>query len=264
MPVRAEALEFLYNYPDGIIPLSKSGRKEALDNLTKARQAYDDARREVLIHQLGRYYGVAIFGSKALGPETEDYQFAKDLAKALVESRDVDIVTGGGPGIMAAAHEGAQEAIKEAQQKGKKLRAKTHGLRIHLPFEEPPNGDIDIMTTHTDFSSRLQNFLDITQASYNSPGGLGTLLEQMIVVQSIQVSHLRDYIVIAHPFWEPIVDSWNNELYHGRIAQDRTPLIKPEDLSIITFSKSIPDIVTRINTGYDKWTEIRNRVRITP
>ncbi len=265
MPVRAEALALLYANPDSIIPLSKKDSVEAARNVEKARKAYDEARREFLKHHLGRFYGVAIFGSKELGPETEEYQFAVNLAKSLVETRDVDIVSGGGPGIMAAAHEGAQLAIQEASEQGRKLRAKTHGLRIDLPFEEPINGNINILTTHTDFSTRLQEFLDITQAAYNAPGGIGTLLEQMIVIQSIQVNHLRDYIVIAHPFWEPVVDSWNNELYHGRVSQGRPPLIRQQDLNIVQFSNSIPDIVNTISAGYDIWRgTIRDRVRIIP
>ena len=53
-----------------------------------------------------RYYRVAIFGSSRIQPEDEIYRRVRELARRL-SFMGCDIVTGGGPGLMQAANEGA-------------------------------------------------------------------------------------------------------------------------------------------------------------
>src|SRR5215831_3436599 len=52
-------------------------------------------------------YRVTVFGSARIKPGTPAYEAVKKLAAELV-SMGCDILTGGGPGLMQAANEGAQ------------------------------------------------------------------------------------------------------------------------------------------------------------
>lgn len=79
-----------------------------------------------------------VFGSSRLDPTSTEFRFVSQLTKALVEARDIDIVTGGGPGIMEAAHYGGSLAIAEASSDGRSLSSRNHGVTIDLPFAEPP------------------------------------------------------------------------------------------------------------------------------
>src|SRR3989344_1399552 len=260
MSFRRESIEGLYS-GDGIIPFSKQEGSQAQKALERSRATYEGRRREALPYQLARWYRVAIFGSARLDEHSEEFQFVTDLTKALVQARDIDIVTGGGPGIMKAALMGAQLAVQEAAIQGKRIKSRTHGITISLPKQEEPNEHIERVADHPEFSTRLQDFVDKTRAAYYAPGGIGTLLEMLMVVQETQVSHLEpEYIIIAHPFCECMVDTWNNEMYHKRVANGRTPLISEDNLQIITFSDNISDIVGAIAVGYDSWQEqVRSR-----
>ena len=267
MSIRKEVLENLeVNIRNhNIIPLSKCTGMEANKAIEQARKGYEDARGELLYQELGRFYRVVIFGSARLQKDSEEFIFVTNLAKSLVVARDVDIVTGGGTGIMEAAHYGTQLAIKEASSNGKIIKARNHGVAIlNLPIQEPPSEFAHFAATHPEFSPRLQAFMDKSHAAYLAVGGIGSLLELMMLVQTRQVGHLeREYPVITHPFYKPIVDSWNDQMYHNRVATGLTPLISESDLTLITFTDKIPEIVDIISRNYDDWKErFRNHVRI--
>ena len=69
-------------------------------------------------------YRVAIFGSARAGPGTFVYDEVKRAAAAFT-AMGCDIVTGGGPGLMQAANEGAA-GVGNGQ---------SVGIRVALPFE---------------------------------------------------------------------------------------------------------------------------------
>src|SRR6187401_130275 len=71
-------------------------------------------------------YRVTIFGSARAKPGTFVYDETKRVATALAEM-GCDIITGGGPGLMQAANEGATSFSG---------RAKSVGIRVDLPFEQ--------------------------------------------------------------------------------------------------------------------------------
>jgi hypothetical protein len=72
-------------------------------------------------------YGVTIFGSARAKPGTFVYDEVKRVAGALAEM-GCDIITGGGPGLMQAANEGA--AAAHAPERNRSL-----GIRVDLPFD---------------------------------------------------------------------------------------------------------------------------------
>ena len=68
---------------------------------------------------------VTVFGSARCLPHQAIYQMARQLGRQLAEAGYM-VITGGGPGIMQAANEGAGPA-------------KSFGVNIRLPFEQKPN-----------------------------------------------------------------------------------------------------------------------------
>ena len=76
-------------------------------------------------------YRVTIFGSARLAPGTPAYDAVRQLAAELT-ALGCDIVTGGGPGLMRAANEGAASVDPSARQR-------SMGVRIALPFEQEVN-----------------------------------------------------------------------------------------------------------------------------
>src|SRR4026207_561223 len=76
-------------------------------------------------------YRVTIFGSARLRPGTVAYEGVKELAAELTKM-GCDIMSGGGPGLMQAANEGAMSV----DPKG---RGRSIGINIELPFEQQVN-----------------------------------------------------------------------------------------------------------------------------
>src|SRR5262249_41638616 len=71
-------------------------------------------------------YRVTIFGWARLKPATRSYNEVKKLAADLTRM-GCDIISGGGPGLMQAANEGALSVESTA-------RKRSVGIRIDLPF----------------------------------------------------------------------------------------------------------------------------------
>src|SRR6185312_15013764 len=76
-------------------------------------------------------YRVTIFGSARLKPKTFAYESVKQLATELTKM-GCDIMSGGGPGLMQAANEGALLADPEGKHR-------SVGIRVELPFEQEVN-----------------------------------------------------------------------------------------------------------------------------
>src|SRR6185436_14029592 len=108
--------------------------------------------------------------------------------------------TGGGPGLMQAANEGADAA--RAAGKGKSI-----GIRIELPFEQGANPFVEQDFEHQSFFTRLHQFVLMSDAFIVAPGGIGTVLESMMIWQLLQVRHLHDTpLILAGSMWRGLVD----------------------------------------------------------
>ena len=145
-------------------------------------------------------YRVCIFGSARIWPKDPVYQQVFRLAQGLSE-RGIDVVTGGGPGLMEAANRGAGAP--------KRRRAKSYGLPIELPtLSERPNRHLDVKSPHQRFSSRLDEFIRLSHAVVVAPGGIGTLLELMYVWQLLQLHALdaRPVILLGGDYWGGLME----------------------------------------------------------
>jgi|TARA_X000001036_G_scaffold194983_1_gene183888 uncharacterized protein (TIGR00730 family) len=181
-----------------------------------------------LVTEIGSdYFRVSIFGSARIKPETHEYKQVYELAKKLVKNK-VDIVTGGGPGLMEAANLGAKNV---------KSKSKSFGLHIDLPFETSPNEHLDITYHHKRFSSRLDEFMRISHAVIVTPGGIGTVLELLYTWQLIQVNHISKRPVIL------LGDMWNGLIEWMKSEPLKKRLMDGSDFDHIKVVQNIDDVV---------------------
>ncbi len=124
-------------------------------------------------------YRVTIFGSARTESGHWAYATVRDLAAELTRL-GCNIVTGGGPGLMQAANEGARIAGAEPERS-------SVGIRVDLPFEQDVNPFVGEVYEHRTFFSRLHHFVLVSNAFVVVPGGIGTLLETMMIWQLLQV-----------------------------------------------------------------------------
>ncbi|MFW7381691.1 MAG: LOG family protein [Oligoflexus sp.] len=201
--------------------------------LSKKIQQLNDivADLDTLVTELGTdFYRVSIFGSARIKPDTQEYKDAYLLAHKLA-TRGVDIVTGGGPGLMEAANAGAKD--------GSNL-SRSFGLHIELPFEADTNSHLDVKYLHRRFSSRLDEFMRISHAVVVTPGGIGTALELFYTWQLMQVNHIAPRpLILMGDMWKGLID-W---LEAGPLAQK---LMDQKDFDRLIFAKSIDEVMQHL------------------
>jgi uncharacterized protein (TIGR00730 family) len=170
---------------------------------------------------------VAIFGSSRITPEDATYARVRELARQL-SYMGCDIVTGGGPGLMRAANEGAHAGAY-------RFRTRSFGLTILLPMEEQPNPFLDEVAHHPTFFSRLHQFIRLAHAYVVVDGGIGTTLEAMMVLQLLQVRLIKDRpLIFVGPMWRDLRDWIEKEIVgHG--------LASPGDLEVAHWVERIED-----------------------
>jgi uncharacterized protein (TIGR00730 family) len=106
---------------------------------------------------------VSIFGSTHIQEHDPYYELAKQLADRLAQEQFM-VITGAGPGIMQAGHEGAG-------------RENSFGVNIRLPAVQEANrfikDDAKLMSFHFFFTRKLM-FVKEADAVVIFPGGFGT------------------------------------------------------------------------------------------
>lgn len=149
------------------------------------------------------HFRVAIFGSARIKPNDPRYNQIYSLARMIAEE-GMDIVTGGGPGLMDAANKGHKEG-----RKSKKVRS--FGLNIMLPNEQQANKHLDVQKDFSRFSNRLDYFMKLSNVVVVAPGGIGTVLELMYTWQLMQVEHTCHIpIILMGDMWKPFIQ-WFEE-----------------------------------------------------
>ena len=173
---------------------------------------------------------VAIFGSARIKPDNPYYVAARETAR-LLSKAGIAVITGGGPGIMQAANEGAK-----AGRGGRSV-----GLSIRLPVEERANPHLDVQLEFDHFASRKVAFCRHSQAFLFFPGGFGTLDELGEVLTLIQCGKSPHAPVLLYDkaFWQGMLD-WMQE------RMLRPGLIGAHDLDRLVFCNEPAEAVAAL------------------
>jgi uncharacterized protein (TIGR00730 family) len=190
-------------------------------------------------------YRVTIFGSARARPGSFVYDEVKRVAAALADM-GCDIITGGGPGLMQAANEGAAAASAPE-------RSRSVGIRVELPFEQEVNPFVKLAFEHKTFFSRLHHFVLTSDAYVVTPGGIGTVLELMLIWQLLQVKHVHDApLILVGTMWAELVD-WARK----NLLKPELNLANPEDLTIPCCVKTADEAIALIREHHAKWLKDR-------
>jgi uncharacterized protein (TIGR00730 family) len=153
-------------------------------------------------------YRVAIFGSARAQPGTFVYEEVK-RASAAFAAMGCDIVTGGGPGLMQAANEGARSAGARG----------SIGIRVDLPFEQDVNPFVVQAFEHETFFTRLHHFVIASDAFVVVPGGIGTVLETLMIWQLLQVRHVEGVpLILVGKMWKGFVEWTRTSMLDPQLA----------------------------------------------
>ena len=206
---------------------SVMGLWDVVNNLTRIRPARHDR------------YRVTIFGSARTKPGTIVYDETKRVAAALSEL-GCDIITGGGPGLMQAANEGAAAVSGPSR---------SVGIRVELPFEQDVNAFVTQAFEHRTFFTRLHHFVLASDAFIVAPGGIGTVLETLMVWQLLQVGHVRDVpLILVGRIWPGLVE-WART---SMLSFD-PPLASAEDFSIPQCVANADEAIALVRSHHEKW-----------
>lgn len=224
--------------------IKKKERAPEIDNVILGLWSVIDDL-EMLQPSKSKWFRVAIFGSSRISKGDELYKEARDLAFQL-SKLGCDIVTGGGPGLMEAANEGAKLG-------GKAGKTQSYGLHIELPFEYGPNRYIDRLTLHRTFFSRLHHFVRLTHAYTVLPGGIGTSLEAFMIWQLLQVKFLKDRpLIYIGDMWRGLLDWMQKEMMPSH-------LVNPDELGLANVVSTTREAVELIQP-YKKAFDTNNRM----
>ncbi|MCR4411196.1 MAG: LOG family protein [Thermoguttaceae bacterium] len=211
------------------------GLWDIVNNLTRLRPS----KRE--------RYRVTIFGSARAQPGTYVYDEVRRIATVLAEI-GCDIITGGGPGLMQAANEGATAA--DAFERDRSV-----GIRVDLPFEQEVNPFVLQAFEHKTFFTRLHHFVLTSDAFVVAPGGIGTVLELMMIWQLLQVQHVQETpLILVGKMWADLVQ-WAS----AHLLTCQPPLASPGDMNIPHCVKTADEAISLLREHHSRWLKSPDR-----
>ena len=147
-------------------------------------------------------------------PGSEDYQRGRKIGAGLAEA-GYAVITGGGPGVMQAANQGAADA-----------GGVSVGLGIELPVEQGLNDYVGMGLEFRYFFVRKTMFVKYSQAFVVLPGGFGTLDELFEAVTLVQTGKITKFpiVLVDSGYWSGLI-SW----IHGTLlAEGKISAADPE------------------------------------
>jgi uncharacterized protein (TIGR00730 family) len=187
---------------------------------------------------------VTIFGSARTLPNRAEYRQAVEFGRKIFEAGFM-VITGAGPGIMQAGHEGAGPE-------------NSFGVNIRLPWEQSVNPVIaqdKKLVTFKYFFTRKLNFIRHADAIVLFPGGFGTLDEgyEALTLMQTGKSQLMPLVLVDKPggtYWK----TWDK---HVREHLLRDQLISPDDLNLYRITDSADEAVKCITRFYRNYHSTR-------
>jgi uncharacterized protein (TIGR00730 family) len=180
---------------------------------------------------------VTIFGSARTQPSKQEYQQAVEFGRKIVEAGFM-VITGAGPGIMQAGHEGAGPE-------------NSFGANIRLPWEQGANPVIaqdKKLVTFKYFFTRKLTFIRHSDAIVLFPGGFGTMDEgyEAITLMQTGKSQLMPLVLVDKPggtYWK----TWDKNIREHLL---RDQLISPDDLNLYRITDSTDEAVKIVTRFY--------------
>lgn len=178
---------------------------------------------------------VTIFGSARLGQYSEYYARARELAHRFGE-RGLNVLTGGGPGIMEGANEGAFTTD-----------ACSIGLNIQLPHEQGANRFQDLGLNFRYFFVRKLMFVKHAVGFVVFPGGFGTMDELFEALTLVQTGKIKPFPVILFgtDYWQGLID-WMRD----RMLTEAC--IDAKDLELFSVTDSVDEAFDRVFSHYQQ------------
>jgi uncharacterized protein (TIGR00730 family) len=180
---------------------------------------------------------VTMFGSARTGADKREYQQAVDFGRKIVEAGFM-VITGAGPGIMQAGHEGAGPE-------------NSFGANIRLPWEQGANPVIaqdKKLVTFKYFFTRKLTFIRHSDAIVLFPGGFGTMDEgyEAITLMQTGKSQLMPLVLVDKPggtYWK----TWDKNIREHLL---RDQLISTDDLNLYQITDNTDEAVKIITRFY--------------
>ncbi|RMH70208.1 MAG: LOG family protein, partial [Actinomyces sp.] len=171
-----------------------------------------------------------IFGSARIRRGDPAWECARAFAAAIAEEGWM-VITGAGPGIMEAGHEGAGAE-------------NSFGVNIVLPFEADANpviaGDPKLINFRYFFTRKLV-FMKESAGFVLLPGGFGTLDECFELLTLMQTGKTPPApVVLIDP---PGGTYWHRWLDFVRTELEGHGLISPDDTGLVTLTDSVDEAV---------------------
>ncbi len=172
---------------------------------------------------------VAVFGSARTPADHPYYERGREVGRLLTEA-GFAVITGGGPGAMEAANQGAVEA-----------GGVSVGLGIELPFETGLNPYVDLGVNFRYFFARKTMFVKYSRGFIVLPGGFGTFDELFEALTLVQTKKITSFpiVLLGTAYWSGLVD-W----LRGTVMADGK--ISPHDLDLLTVTDDPAEAVERM------------------
>ncbi len=173
---------------------------------------------------------VTVFGSARMKPDSPEYALGVEVGRALGEA-GYAVITGGGPGAMQAANQGAHQA-----------GAQSIGLNIELPFEQTLNPWVDLGMNFRYFFVRKTMFVKYAVGFVCLPGGLATLDELFEALTLVQTKKVVRFpiVLVGTEFWAGLLD-WMRDVLVAR------GMIAAGDFDLLTVVDEPEDVVAAIH-----------------
>ena len=187
---------------------------------------------------------VTMFGSARTLPARAEYQQAVEFARRIAAEGWM-IITGAGPGIMQAGHEGAGPE-------------NSFGANIRLPWEQSANPIIQKdkkLITFKYFFTRKLTFVRHSDAIVLFPGGFGTMDEgyEALTLMQTGKSRMMPLVLMDWPggaYWR----TWDK---HIREHLLRNQFISPDDLKLYQITDDVEEAVRIITRFYRNYHSMR-------
>ena len=102
---------------------------------------------------------------------------------------------------------------------------------------------------HGTFFSRLHHFVLVSDAFVVVPGGIGTVLELMMVWQLLQVRNLHHTpLILVGPMWAELVE-WTRRY----LLRPEFPLASPADIEIPRCVDTAAEAIALLRRHHEDW-----------